>query len=178
MASLHGHPTNLINLKKMKAYLAVDSKWGIARSSVDGPSIPWAGTYEGRLDMRWFREGTDNHILWVSKATFKGLPHKFQTKPTVSFNLLTLVPQDPREFQFNQLDPHALGDQHVLIGGLLAYERFLMDCSDIYLTMVHSNHKCDVKLSEALVKAIQKNTRVHQLQSDSPLVTQYHLKVT
>ena len=119
----------------MLGILATDRNFGIAKEG----RIPW----NFPADLRFYQAMTTNRINWVSRTTFESLPEAVRTDPKRAYKILTSKPQDEFEYSFNQVNPSILSNDHILIGGLKAYDELLLKCSCVFHTLIASNRDCD-----------------------------------
>lgn len=125
--------------------------------------IPWHSSHP--IDLEFFKSFTAGKILWCSVSTYLSLPFSMRVDPNRAFKVMgrvhsgftltgwftpsqRLAPSHMPIYSFQDLKNNInnLGDQHVLIGGLKAYQEFLPSCKNVIWgkPKVHYHHPGNV----------------------------------
>jgi len=136
----------------MEMIVAVDERGGIAK---DG-QIPWLGQFPE--DMKFFKETTMGHAVFMGRTTFFSLPPRFRPLPYRTNIVYTRTP----EHYDNSSDPSVSlvfsnegPDNHTnisknrkifIIGGSQIYNKFYYQCNTIWVTRIQDDYQCDTFL--------------------------------
>jgi dihydrofolate reductase len=145
----------------MEMIVALDERGGIAK---DG-QIPWLGKFPE--DMKFFKETTMGHTVFMGRTTFFSLPPRFRPLPYRTNIVYTRTPEkydnssDPSFSLFFTdegpriscgnplLNEHHSGKKQkiFIIGGSQIYNQYYYQCNTIWVTRIHDDYQCDTFLN-------------------------------
>jgi dihydrofolate reductase len=145
--------------------VAVDERGGIAR---DG-HIPWLGQFPE--DMKFFKETTTNHMVFMGRTTYFSLPHQYRPLRNRVNIVYTHTPENYDDIidpsfclYFSDEGPEAqqiVGDKKMFImGGSQIYHHFYHLCDTIWVTRIQHDYQCDMFLN---MDKILKNYRMVEI---------------
>ena len=134
----------------MEMIVALDERGGIAK---DG-QIPWLGQFPE--DMKFFKETTMGHAVFMGRTTFFSLPPRFRPLPYRTNIVYTRTPEkydnssDPYfslVFSDEGPDKQQIKNQTIfIIGGSQIYNQFYNQCDVIWVTRIQDDYQCDTFL--------------------------------
>jgi dihydrofolate reductase len=129
--------------------LAIDSNNGIGKNGI----IPW----NIPDDMKFFREKTNGHIVFMGKNTFFSLPEKNRPLKNRYNVVYTREPSKYNDYvtkydnlmftdKFVDSDLPYKNKKIFIIGGSQIYNDFYSYSDIIWLTHIKNDYECDIKL--------------------------------
>ena len=134
----------------MEMIVAVDERGGIAKEG----QIPWLGEFPE--DMKFFKDTTMGHVVFMGKNTFFSLPPRSRPLRCRTNIVYTRTPEkydniiDPSFslfFSDEGPDKQQIKKQKIfIIGGTQIYNQFYHLCDVIWVTRIHDDYQCDTFL--------------------------------
>ena len=151
----------------MEMIVAIDKRGGIAR---DG-QIPWLGQFPE--DMKFFKETTMNHAVFMGRTTYFSLPHQYRPLRNRTNIVYTRNPENYEDvidpsfcLFFSDERPEAqqiIGDKKMFImGGSQIYHHFYHLCDVIWVTRIKDDYQCDMFLNLDKILANYRLTEIVQ----------------
>jgi dihydrofolate reductase len=130
----------------MKAIMACDSNGGVAKNG----TLPWTTNKE---DMAWFRNNTKDSIVIMGSDTWhdpvmpRPLPNRVNIVVSSKLQLgADYTVSGTIDEIMDQLHSHGIFDMNKdiwVIGGPNVLNQFMPHITDMYLTVMYKNYKCD-----------------------------------
>lgn len=158
-------------MPQIEAIVAIDEECGLAK---DG-NIPW----KNKEDMKFFKEKTIGNIVIMGSKTLLSLPNQAPLKNR--FNIvLTNNKQNFLEkysshnnivfYNYDEVIDFINNNETnriiYIIGGKQIYDLFMPMCDRLWISVIHGNYNCDVKLDINVMKydvVIHQNTNTFNL---------------
>lgn len=175
--------------------VAVDEKWGIGLNG----TIPWRKTPMGELDMKFFRNKTQHHIVIMGARTYAeiGQPLKDRINIVVTCNAVYYESTNPdisADPQIGKYSPvkdfaSALALASIatrqstglnnypdvwVIGGASIYSQAIVhpSCGNVYISMIPGDFNCDVFFPHNLLPKLHMNRKIYPKNS---IISKVHL---
>ena len=124
------------------AVLACDTAWGIGNNG----SMPWP---HNPVDLKWFKQQTENKTIVMGRATWESLPKK--PLPKRRNIVVTSQSIDGVEcYTLDNIKKHIKTiDQEVcVIGGAKLFSALLPYIDELRISRISGTYECDTSLSE------------------------------
>jgi dihydrofolate reductase len=117
-------------VKSLKAIVAMAPNRVIGRAG----HMPW----HLREDLQFFKKMTTGNTVVMGRKTFESMGRPLPNRTTVVISRGNPIPGTITLPSLEALDPEQLPGEVFIAGGAQIYSQTLDRCSDLYLTLVHS----------------------------------------